>query len=349
MENTFSTGLESTLDPTKTKEIYEAYRMEWIISSSLAVPFAVFALYITGTQIVFLTLKKWEGNKFRLPSVTERGTSGSFKIRRGNSNVRFASAITALCIFASLTAFLRTIDLRFFFYNHHLNDFVCDFFIKYKVVMYTMSVSTVYAVLWLRQKIFYEDPRLNHVSSKCIRGFSYFMGFWLVINCILTSSLFIASSNDKGSDVGCVSANEESTIRKIIRWVVMGVSTPISQVVLLGLFIYPLVKHYRTVKQETMTSIRENPVIRLVKRAAVTAIICIVTDAVNIVVGSVIRGGSATILIYDVNIVLNVVCLIISFPDWRERLMPWKMMQEKIPVKQDDSSSKSGIGICSEV
>lgn len=293
----------------------ESYRIEWIVSDSLAIPLALLDLYIIASQTAYLILKKKSQQRERIAN-GKRRTEGASR-----SNMRYSMFILPLCIFAAVFAFVRVgFDLRLIYGRN--DSYWCTATIKMKTVGYALSLLAVYLVLWIRQRIFYNDVRLKHMSSKFIRAISWFISILFVTSGLTTLTLFLVSGEYLGTPYGCLSL--EGRLDNI-RYKLLITSTVFFQFFFLSLFIYPLVKHQKTMKHFSAES-KENPIVKLIMRATVSTSICIVTDAACLAIATPLdRYGSAQILVYDVNIVINVVSLIVSFADWRERFMPWRL------------------------
>lgn len=300
---------DTSLEPSTAmydEDMVKLYRDQWIICDSLSLPFALIAFYVAVSQTFYLVLKKTHSH------------SSSSRMNAGN---RHSKIIVGMCIFASVTAFLRAgLDLRLVYGRH--DDMGCNWSLKIKIVTYGLSLFTDYLVLWLRQRIFYEDPRLSLFGSKIVRTISWFMAAILILSGIPAMFLFVYGVNYVGSPVGCLAVNSDNIV--VIRYISFVVGTTFFQICCLSLFIYPLIKHYQIMKVLGMECHARNSVIVLVKRTAVTASLCMVTDVLSVLtvlfLGDV---GSISILIYDINIVMNILCVIFSFADWRQRFAPW--------------------------
>lgn len=295
----------------------EIFHDEMVKAHMLTVPLGLIALYIIGSQIAYLILRK---NRNKITNIPRCYTAEDAK-----ESERHAYIISLLCIIAAFTAFLRVgIDLRLIYGVH--DNFGCDISIKFKVVQYASSLFAIYLVLWMRQRLFYRDPRLKHLSSKFIQTLSWNMGFILLASGLVAIGIFLLGVRYKATSVGCRTI--PGPLNKT-RWIVLGTGTVLFQICFLCLFLYPLGKHQQDMKRFGRTQGQGNPVIKLVKRATVITIICILTDMVTVAVILFIdKNGMQSTRIYGINLVINVVCLIFSFPDWRERLMPWIMLKE---------------------
>lgn len=335
MESTpFQTSEEDQNNQTELyydETIVKSKRLEWIICDSLAIPFALIALYSTFSQIAYLVLKK-----------------------RSKNLKKYAKLMAIICIFSSGTGFLRVgIDLRLVYGRE--DDFGCNLAVRFDVITFQLSILASYFVFWLKQRMFYQNSRLKHLSSGLTRALSWLMLVFMMLCFIVSISCFLFGITYEGTPLGC-----KVVVVNIMgerRWILLIVSTVIYQTSCLILFIYPLARHHRNFnnkkasrssmsgKNNSNPGYGRNSVIKLVKRAAITTIICIGTDLLCAVITPFLgKVGSADVLLYDVDIVTNSLCLIFSFPDWKMKLMPWRIKRRKgtecdIPLSKSIHSS----------
>lgn len=216
------------------------------VCDALSIPLALICLYLTGSQIAFLVKKRRHRNEY---TPTQSTSSDG----RTQINDRHATVITIVCIIAAFSVFLKA-GFDFTLILGGQNDFGCDFAYKFSVVTHALNAMAVYLALWMRQRVFYQDPRLKHLSSKFVRGVSWFIAFLFNIVILATLALFVFEVEYKGTPMGCVS---EENIIETIRWIVLIVVTLIFQIVFLSLFIYPLLKHQQTLKMQLICLVSE--------------------------------------------------------------------------------------------
>lgn len=247
---------------------------------------------------------------------------------RDGAGLRLYQTMDILCIFASIMAFLRTgIDFRLIYGRQ--NDFGCEITVKFKSTTQALGIGVIYTVLWLRQRMFYEDPKLKHLSSKFTRMFSLFVIIFLLGSGCVVWLIFIVGVSYKGTPIGCTLVSNFDSA-SIVGYSILVTTTSFIQISLLCLFIYPLIKHYQNMKSPNKG---ENPLIIVIKRATITAFICIVTDAITVIIVFYVSYSlSIEMAVNGANYVIDLACLLASYPNWRGRLMPW------IICEQDNSS-----------
>lgn len=310
----------STINGSNLTGDSSIFHKEMVKGNMLSVPLGLSTLYVSVSQMAYLVMKICQEGR--------RGAAGGPSRKIGSVSGRAPHFMTFLCIFASFTSFLRSgIDLRLV-YGYH-DNFGCDLSIKFKVVTASISMLAFYLVLWMRQKIFYQDRRLKQLSSCFITAFIWMVLTLLVSGNIIGIGLFTNNYYEARS-VGCRTI--PGKLNKI-RWYFLVTVTVVYQICILSLFVYPLVKHRQ--KMRRMRSVRisytaEIRLITLIKRTAVIATIGISTDILSaIIMLSVKSSGSFSNRLYDINNVINVVSVVFVFGDWRDRLMPWRLKRRQ--------------------
>ncbi|XP_077966340.1 uncharacterized protein LOC144419946 [Styela clava] len=240
---------------------------------------------------------------------------------------------------AAISGLLRS-GFDFFWVLKRFKDFSCQFSSKFKIAAYALFLLIVYLILWLRQRIFYQHPQLKHLSSRTIKILSWTMSIVLVIGVFFTGVLYLVTAIYIGTPIGCQVVKNSWTS---IRYYVLIIVTVFFQVCLLGLYSYPLIQHKRTSRS---ISQKKNLVIPLIRRAEIAAGCCVATDvAIALIFLRPIWNGQVvtlSTLLYDVNNIVNLIAAIFAFPNWRNRLMPWKIgEEEKARLAGNESSTQN--------
>ncbi|XP_039252429.2 uncharacterized protein LOC120329716 [Styela clava] len=319
------------------------YELEWLICAGLSAPLGLFSLYVAIMQVAYCVLKSGMTKKSAGKRRSSNTGSNSHSCK-ANVKDRHAFILNTMCAIGAICAFLRAgVDFRLIFGNN--TDLGCDLSIKFKLAAYALSLMAVYLVLWLRQRTFYQHPRLKHLSSKLVRVISWTMCILIVTGTVSTAILFFSVGRYVGVPDGCVVKKSEVTS---IRWIILIGCTTFFQICLLTLFVYPLVKHNMSVRSgSTCGNNKNNPIIPLIRRATITSAICVTTDIAFALIILILNREIVTMstFIYDVNIVINTMLIIFSFPDWKIRLMPWRVnSNEEQPTElSTDATSRTRI------
>nr|XP_039263114.1 uncharacterized protein LOC120339108 [Styela clava] len=306
--------MNASSGPTTSFQQRFDYETEWWVCAGLSIPLGIFSLYIAVAQIAYCVLERT--GRSQNDAQTRNSES------RNTVNTKYAFSLNILCATGAVGAFMRAgIDLRFTLGRN--TDLGCEASIKYKIFGYSISIFSVYSVLWLRQRIFYQNSQFIHLSSKFIKFASWSMSVVIVLGVSSTTILFAVDGRYIGVPGGCILQN---TKLATFRWVILIAWTTFFQVCLLSLFVYPLLKHRRTRAIKPGDG-KKNRILSLLKRATCTASICIASDIGFALIILFTRKDTVTTTtyLYDVNIVINTMCMIFSFPNWRTRLMPWHL------------------------
>ena len=187
----------------------------------------------------------------------------------------------------------------------------------------------VYVYLWLRQSIFYVQSTLKVLYNRKIKAFSVFiLVFYLVSSlsiCIAFTVLARIALNKAGFCMFQANPNIDATYIKVLTaWNSLSIAM---QILLLGLFVYPLLKQASWNKNQLGT--QNHRMLRVVKKAVILASVCLVTDICALIYLNLsISSGTyylRTNTVYGVNAVINYLVAIACFGYWRKLLWPWSL------------------------
>lgn len=205
-----------------------------------------------------------------------------------------------------------------------------------KIIKYGLSGSTLsflYFILWLRQKIFYSNKFLASASNKCTKFMSWGSLGMLAVSVIVNTVFFLGMDPQPMSALDCIysrGAIEYSGITWI-KWLTLLGSMGMMQVTLLFLFAFPLYQQHR-VTNATQTSRRQTLYMRLIKNVTITTVGCILSDtAVTCIVLSVKTINHDIIdFIYDISLLTNYHMLVWAFGDYASRMLWYRAPRKKI-------------------
>ncbi|XP_078490358.1 uncharacterized protein LOC144746845 [Ciona intestinalis] len=253
-------------------------------------------------------------------------------------------------------------------------DVQCNQLFQSGFFILTVTMCSVFASLWLRQRALYANPLLANSQSKLVTGLSRFSVLFIPFVGYFYLSYYWGDSrlSYRTAYSGCIFVGGS-----IVALVPTGVAIIFFQLTLLVLFIIPLRRHLKICgnfslfrkaiircmnKQESDTSsagnssqaghvtdtpketklpeariqIETNPsinfptnlkVIRLLKRLTVVTAVCVASDVLGLILVTIIIQNYQTffnfaVIIYDVNLLINVSSVIVSFNDYRKILFP---------------------------
>lgn len=239
------------------------------------------------------------------------------------------------------------------------------------MISYSLALASIYFILWYRLYIFLSHPAMKHLGSKAIKIIAYFVLFLIFGTSCLYTILYLSSTKSINGYGGCMLSVTDNLADKV-RFIILTFSSVIAQGALLGLFIYPLLKHKATMhafynsnktnnnndnsrlrvnspmlkskgilstgkqnlakmKSSFTASVtrkrsrqikRQVAIVVVIKRVMLTAIVCIISDIVTGIMATILRTQPriVTNLMYDSNLLVNLICVVISFKDWTSRL-----------------------------
>ncbi|XP_076823930.1 uncharacterized protein LOC143469990 [Clavelina lepadiformis] len=199
----------------------------------------------------------------------------------------------------------------------------CEIFNMMKAVLYSISLFLNYFTLWFRvHSLIYSQPILKKKIAKPVLYINYFTIILLVVVAPMTCVVFnLAPKLRTIPSVGCMSSGRNEHYRTA--FISLVVCTFTFQVSLLFCFIYPLHLHKHRMNGHgiDVVSIR-----RVIKRAVVTAAVCVVTDIATLIFVLMYRNPTTYIIIivYNFDVIVNTIAVISSSADWKDKFFPWK-------------------------
>ena len=185
----------------------------------------------------------------------------------------------------------------------------------------------IYTFLWLRQSIFYTHSTLKVLLNNKLKTFSLVIlssYFFTALSSFIAHLILVeyGFSKTTGFCVVQVEANIFTLfVQLLISWNVLSM---VMQTLLLGLFVYPLLKQSSWYKNQQGQ--KNHRMLHLVKKAVVLASVCLVTDIFTVVYYTLVFDASSDnpSFIYTLNIIINQLVTIACFGFWKKLLWPWR-------------------------
>ena len=224
----FNTTQESLINGTNRYVRWKYW--DWLLPEMVNALLILVTLWITVSLIHYgISAKKWR-----------RGIQSNIE----KLNAGWILACAVLCSFATL---FRLINNQFVinigFTSNHDSDFDCEIVSDSSVIIYGISVLTVYLFLWLRQSVFYSNRMLPTNYGKTLQFLSWLSIFLIVVGGLAAVLVNIIPSNYKASVIGCMYEPLDSSYDAMLFGVSAGALLT-GQITLVGLLIYPLHKHH---------------------------------------------------------------------------------------------------------
>ncbi|XP_039271218.2 uncharacterized protein LOC120345741 [Styela clava] len=315
---------------------HEIFR-QWLAAIVFASFLLVWSLYILIVTLMYEWKVMSVNFEIKQRSLKRSRHRGRIKFERNKTADRMRYLIIITAVFTVLRQCLEGVELRHSFDN----DEACNSLRVVKNILYAFCASPIYIVLWMRQRVFYESPVLKDLSNKGIRILSFSIVLIMGVGDAVGILLFIATRGYKSSPTGC--KVEYSHIPKKLPGVFLFSCTATFQIILMGLFAYPLLRHKHESKDINADC---SGLMKLLKRTTIMAAITICCDGIGALITMLVSDLIIAIfrqLIYDFMLLIATVCVIASFGDWKIRLLPFLKQKTKVQgtIKQRNSSDVS--------
>ncbi|XP_076813927.1 uncharacterized protein LOC143460343 isoform X1 [Clavelina lepadiformis] len=255
---------------------------------------------------------------------------GQLNRQRNNlSHDRVSDWMRWLCLIASILELVRLslaiVEIKL----GQSSSTICDPIAKFQAAFLCAVFTCIYLVLWLRQRKFYRTPAMLHLSNKIIQFFSSSVIALVVMSTLIALLLYMFTRGYHSTVSGC--DLQWNSIWTMLPALLVALLTVLFQVMLLGLLIYPLHKHRVAMKSVVSNCLHKE--IQVIKRVTLATFVAAVTDGI---VGLITSGIFVSLshiaqqVIYDVDVLVNILAVICSFADWRTRMAPFLARQHKI-------------------
>jgi len=282
------------------------YKYSWILAQVVSAIILIFSIWITFSLII-------SGRK-----------SKKWRLR----NMDKASILRTIGVFCPITLFIRTLTtqalvlIEKFEPNNEKGDRMCEMVIDASLFLFAVVIFPTYVFLWYRQRMLYSRPTLQSMNNKFVQFFSFLFVICLVLGGGSSAFLVTIPKSFQMSNFGCVYLAIQPVDRKAN--IVTAATLVFSQVILLGLFCYPFIRHRKESKNLTNTSRNAKPdkaMFKAIRSATISTTICVISDIVSIILVSILgnRGAPLTLTrpIYDISLFINVISVLFCFDKFK--------------------------------
>ena len=170
---------------------------------------------------------------------------------RSSPNKKFKLWMLRMAVASSFFALLKYLvdQMKFFYAWDSRTDFACELANDLtEVALYGVTINSVYAFLWMRQWLFYNNPAVKGLLYReCLIVFSKFLPIVIVTLSSILAIFHLLPQRYRVDTlskvyVGCIAVYDVNNIDDawpIILYIVVGSTFQLS---LLGLFIYPFLR-----------------------------------------------------------------------------------------------------------
>jgi len=227
----------------------------------------------------------------------------------------------------------------------------CAIYHRIKITSFAVAVFCAYFALWFRVfTVFYRNKVMKKNMSKLLQ---YVNISALPFLCLMVASNLVSFlSAPPYTYAGCGCKAVQSTENNAIKWAILVICTTVFQVVLLFSFTYPLCLHR---KKMLSRGCDHGAIIPIVKRAAVVAFVCIISDLLNFAFAALYKGPTVypNHIAFTCNLLVNLIGTIMSFANWREKLLPFvktkKSTRATVTEPKQTGTHSQGSGVSNGV
>ena len=253
-----------------------------------------------------------------------------------------ATAVINMVIICGASAVLIYVGIETPMVSPPMGPF-CGVYHRIKILSFAVAVFCAYFALWFRVfTVFYRNKVMKKNMSKVMQ---YVNISALPLLCLMVASNLVSFLSAPPYEyAGCGCKAVQSTENNAIKWAILVICTTVFQSILLFSFTYPLYLHR---KKMLSRGCDHGTIIPIVKRAAVVACVCVVSDLLNFAFAAIYKGPTVypNHIVFACNLLVNVIGTIMSFANWREKLLPFKKTKQCVEVvekpKNTDSCSQS--------
>jgi len=309
---------------------------EELITNQQAACYAVSAILLIVSFYILISLSLFE---IKVQHENRCSLSSIRRDRRHYSRDRVTDWMRWLCLIASILLTVRiSADVAETMHGDHYS-FFCLVVRHIKGILQSAVLTSIFLTLWFRQRKFYKTPVMAHLTNRPVRFFSAAMIVLMTAVNLTTLILYLSTRTYKSSRRGCVV--DQNAVPKILPGIFVFVSTFSFQAILLGLLIYPLIVHRQDMTQvadcagnsnSSLMKWQSNEIalIRRVTTAAGIAVLTDITCGVISVYAFVQPYGAVRSVVYDVDQCVALICVIMSFANWKARLTPFLPKQHQV-------------------
>ena len=188
----------------------------------------------------------------------------------------------------------------------------------------------VYVFLWSRQIIFYAHPTLNVLYNNKLKTISFsILPSYLLLVLSLSIIHLVRGQHALNKAGFCVLQLELNVFMAYVKFLIAGsILSTAMQLLLLGLFIYPLLKQSSWHKNEQ--GMQNHRMLQLVRKSVILASVSVITDIITAVSVNIFFDNDTNnpTIVHSLNLVINYLIAIGIFSYWKKLFWPWSKTKE---------------------
>ena len=200
-------------------------------------------------------------------------------------------------------------------------DPFCSINSHIKILLNALSWLFTYFILWLRTfEAFYRNKLFKIGLGKAVQFINLSsMPFFLATNIAILVSYLLQPGNVY-ANCGCMSVLTRKTSNNFAIAIV--ISTALFQAGFLFCLAYPLRLHRKKMLDNGCDN---NFIIPIIKRAAIAAVVCVISDTFTFTFTAIYRAPNRYVqnIFLTLNLVINLFATIWSFANWQDKVFPF--------------------------
>lgn len=209
---------------------------------------------------------------------------------------------------------------------------ICEVFADMSVTGYGLTMTCVYVFMWFRQRSLYQHPTMSCVDRPWLQYVNWGTLAFITVGGLAGILAYAIPPNYTESSIGCTNQPGDFQVWGIYLGNAVVV---VGQILLLVLFFYPL--------RSNLVGSNAERIKKLIRRSVISASVCVATDLITMALFVFVlpRNGSRQLpaVVYELNMMVNLCSVILSFESWRKILS-----SEKKPEVRVASTSKDETG-----
>ena len=253
-----------------------------------------------------------------------------------------------LCVIAAVILMMTTMlgNTTLITFQFFPSVALCNWISRGHHVLRSITEILFNTILWLRQKIFYQHPAMGHLTSKTTSTVSWIFYILMLISTLLSLLLFVFGYNPElEGECQLHQHFEVFGITEDIFFATTVTLIVIYRLLFLGLLLYPLAMHKRDIKRSQLGEKPVQDLMKVICRVLMADLLCImIFIVVAVLTNTLLSDHSVFLLVFlwEAELVLGFVFIMLSFIDWKKRLLPFCFPSNKMMQRNErDASRKS--------
>ena len=314
---------------SNSSNISSFYQRPWLRDEIFALSLIAFALYLTIALAVFQYNREQPRNQ-----------------KKQNWKCKFEDFLSdgSLClvaaIFAMIICVFNQVELRL----GQKSNLVCRIYQLLSNFMYQLVMCCLYTLLWTRQLKLYRHPALIHLRTKRFRVCSWVVLIGILSSFVANFMVYQINYPLLASPQGCVfnisSVNDELKKSFDVRVGATFLIMFIFQIYLFAMFAYPLIVHFGVCKycfSNALPPKNQQKTRAIIIRLSICSSMNVFSDGITLTLFWFFYNRETPIMfwfcMYTVNVIFNIVSVVRSFSNWKQRFIPCLKMKKKTVEK----------------